>query len=257
MTLSILQLNSNADNFWDRLIPFLTSQDFDIINLQEVAGKDTLAGNINATRNCFVVLQTILAPKYKGELAIADRFTSSQSSYLGNAIFYKKEFSLVKKDILPLHQRPTPFPSDAKTFEDAGRNILHLRLQVTDAIISFLNIHAAWAKTSQEESHQTKQGEILLHYLKKVPHPFVFSGDFNLDPQQPTIQKLNQLARNLTAENQITNTLNPRTHRAQELFPKGVAVDYIFVSRDIEVKKFKVLEEDLSDHLGLTAEITT
>ena len=34
-----------------------------------------------------------------------------------------------------------------------------------------------------------------------------------------------------------------------------VAVDFIFVSSDITVKHFAVIEEDLSDHLGLTVEV--
>ena len=255
MTIKLLQLNINSDNYWDRLIPFLTINDFDILHLQELTGEATISGNINSQRNCYKELQKILSPKYKSELAISHRFSSSLTSYMANATFYKSAFTLKEKNILTLHGRNEPFPSELNTFESAGRNVLHLTLSLEGKQLACLNAHLAWAKTPKEEPHQTGQGEILVRYLQTVNHPFILTGDFNLDPQQPTIQKLNKLARNLIEENHVTNTLNPRTHRAKNLFPQGVAVDYIFTSSELQVKSFAVVEEDISDHLGLKTEI--
>lgn len=256
MLLSVLQLNINADNYWDNLISFLTKNTFDIIQFQEVAGKDAHSGNINSKRDCYHELQNILGEKYTSGLAIAQYYTSSPTAYIGNATFYKKDFQLLEKQIITLHERKDPFPSDATSYEDVARNLLHLTLAIDNKKISFLNTHLAWAKTTKEQPHQTQQGEILLNYLKNVPFPFVLTGDFNLDTEQPILRSVSSLAKNLIDEYKIVNTLNPRTHSAQMLFPPGAAVDYIFVTPDITVNKFKVLEEeDLSDHLGLTAEI--
>ena len=256
MTIKLLQLNINADNYLDTLTPYLTSHDFDIIQLQEATGKHTLSGTINSKVDVYEKLQKVLSSQYNSELSISTRYSSEpNTSYMGNATFYKKTFILKEKNILVLHKRTEPFPSELNTYEDVGRTILHLKLLIDGKDISFINAHLAWAKTSNEEPHQTKQGEIFLKYLQTVPTSFILTGDFNLNPQQPTIQKFNQLARNLTSEYHVTNTLNPRTHRAKSLFPPGVAVDYIYVSRDLEVKNFAVVEEDISDHLGLTVEI--
>lgn len=245
----------NSDNYWDTIIPFLTSHDFDVIHLQELTGKDTHSGNIHSTRDVFSELQKILQNKYEGALTITQRYTSNPYAYLGNATFYKNSFSLIGKKEIVLSTYGGPFPSETKTYEGIGRKVLHLILKIGDKNISFINTHLAWAKTSQEESHQTEQGEKLIRYLKTVQFSFILSGDFNLDPKQPLIKKLNKLARNLTEENYVTNTLNPRTHRAKELFPRGIAVDYIYISSDLKIKKFEVVEEDISDHLGLVAEI--
>ncbi len=256
MTFSLLQLNINADNFWDKLIPYLTSHDFDVIQLQEVFGENSRCGIVNCKRDCFADLQKTLGDRYNGELAITDRFTSSPMSYIGVATFYRKSFQLEKKYILQMYQHKNRFPSDAKSFEDVGRALLHLQLNINGKTISFLNTHFAWTKKPIEEPHQTKQSKILLDYLKKIPTPFIVTGDFNLTPDQPLIQKINILAHNLTTEYQITNTLNPRKHYVKSLFPKGLAVDYIFTSRDLTVKQFEVLKtEDISDHFGLTATI--
>jgi len=256
MVLSFLQLNINADNFWDNLIPFLTKNNFDILQLQEIAGKESISGNIATKRDVFAELNKIFGERYDSELAISQRYTSSPSSYFGVATFYRKKFQLVEKNIITLYERTTPFPSDAQSYEKVGRNLLHLTLSIDGKTISFLNTHLAWAKTTKEQPHQTQQGEILFNYLQTVPSPFIFSGDFNIDPEQPLIKKFNSLAKNLIDEYHIVNTLNPRKHRAQVLFPPGAAVDYIFVTEDLAVKNFAVLEnEDISDHLGLTAEI--
>src|SRR5882724_1843387 len=118
MTLSLLQLNINADNYWDNLFPYLTSNDFDIIQLQEVCGKETICGNLNCTHDCFDELTKLLSAKYNGEMIVTQRYTSSPTSYMGNATFYKKEFSLVDKYILSLYKNITLFPQDAKNFED-------------------------------------------------------------------------------------------------------------------------------------------
>ena len=245
----------NGDNYWNKLSNFLSTHDFDVIQFQEVFGNHTVVGNLNTQIDCFEELKKLLKNTHKGELTIMQRYESNPAAYLANATFYKKEFTLTDINQLTLHKNPRPFPKVPSGFESVGRNLLHLELTIHDKNISFLNAHLAWAKTPKEEPHQTKQGKILLNYLKSVPAPFVFTGDFNLDPNQPLIKKLNKFAKNLTTKNNVMTTLNPNTHRAKMLFPPGVAVDYIFVTPDLTVKHFEIIHEDLSDHLGLVVTI--
>jgi endonuclease/exonuclease/phosphatase family metal-dependent hydrolase len=256
MTIKLLQLNINSDNYWDILIQYLTSHDFDILQFQEVTGKDTIGyTNINAKRDGFEELKKRFKDKYKGELAIAQRYTSSPHSYMGNATFYRKEFTLLSKQEITLFHEQEYFPSDYKTGENSGRTMLHLTLHIENKPVSILNTHFAWGWDNIEKPHQTKQGKIIIDYLQKLAPPFIFSGDLNLTPDQPFIRKLDELARNLTAKNNINNTLNPKNHRAKVLFPKGLAVDYIFISKELQANNFAVIDEGLSDHFGLTAEI--
>ncbi len=95
----------------------------------------------------------------------------------------------------------------------------------------------------------------MVDYLKQVQPPFILTGDFNVRPDTQLIKNFDTLARNLTSEHKITNTLNAQTHRAVEIFPPGIAVDYIYITDDIKVNKFEVIAETLSDHLGLQAEL--
>ena len=255
MIFTLLQLNINADNYWDILVPYLTSHDYDVIHLQELTGKDTIVGNINSTRDTFTELQSILANKYKGVLSIAQRYTSSEDSYMANGTFYKNSFSLIDKKEVILSSFNKFFPSDSTQYERVGRTLLHLLLEIEGKQISFINTHFAWGGDRIEKPFQTTQGEILINYVKDVQPPFIFSGDLNLTPDQPLIKKLDTLSKNLITEYHITNTLNPKNHRAKQLFPKGLAVDYIFTSSKLRVKNFSVVDDELSDHFGLSVEI--
>jgi endonuclease/exonuclease/phosphatase family metal-dependent hydrolase len=252
MTISLLQLNTNSDNYWNQLTSYLTSHDFDILHLQELTGNHTISGNINSHRNTYAELQKILQEKYYGILSITQRYISSRDAFLGNGTFYKKQFILKDKKEIVLSKFDR-FPSDETDYTNVGRILLHLIFEIEGKEISFLNTHFAWGKDPIEKPHQKKQGEILINYLKTVRPPFVLSGDFNLTPDQSLIKKISSLTHNFTTENSVITTLDPENHRAKELFPPGIAVDYIFTSKDITVKNFAVVDEDLSDHFGLAA----
>lgn len=251
MIFTLLQLNINADNFWDKLVPYLTSHDFDVIQLQELTGKDTTVGNINSKRDTFIELQHILAKKYNGELSIAQRYTSGEDSYMGNGTFYKKTYPLIDKKEIRISSFNEFFPSDSTDYERVGRTLLHLILEIQGKQVSFINTHFAWGGDRIEKPFQTNQGEILINYVKNIKPPFIFSGDLNLTPDQPLIKKLSTFSKNLIMQYHITNTLSPKNHRAKQLFPKGLAVDYIFTNGDFTVKNVSVIDEGLSDHFGL------
>jgi endonuclease/exonuclease/phosphatase family metal-dependent hydrolase len=256
MTFSFLQLNINGDNYWENLIHYLSSHDFDVITLQELTGPETVCGNLNSHHDTYAELKNMLGHRYDSDLLVTDTFTSGPASYMAISIFYKKKFQLMEKQQLIMNKNENPFPSDALTFEGLGKGLLHLKLMINDSPVSFMTTHFAWAKTPSEEPHQTAQGNILLDYLNTVTEPFVLSGDFNLSPDQPLIQELSKRTQNLIDTYAVTNTLNPRFHRAKELFPKGIAIDYIFLSGGIKSLTLEVLEqEDISDHLGVTAKL--
>src|SRR3954452_1394068 len=112
MHLKLLTLNINADNFLANVITHLQENDYDIIQLQEIAGENTFTGNIHCTVDCYPLLEEALQDRYSGIRAIAERYTSSPTSYLGNAIFYKKSFTLKSQHLLWLHRRTEPFSSE-------------------------------------------------------------------------------------------------------------------------------------------------
>ncbi len=255
MVVSVLQLNINADNYLDVLKKYLTNNSFDIICLQELAGKGTVIGNIDCTHDTLLELQQLLYPDYIGEFILTDHIDSADTAYFGNAIFYKKNFRMLDKRSIFFKKNTQPFPHTVTTFEDVGRGMLHLTLQKNEKIFSILTTHFAWGPTPLQRSYQTKQGQILLNYLQSIQAPYILTGDFNLTPDQPLITEVSSLTTNLTQKYAVQNTLDPNNHRVKKLFPPGYAIDYIFITKDLKETAFAVVQEDLSDHYGLSAKI--
>lgn len=255
MKIKLLQLNMWAGMKWEILSDFLKKSDFDILSLQEVAGPQTYGGNVHCDMDCFDKLQELLGTNYAGQLTKTTVFTSNpQTSYEGNAIFYKKDFTLITKNILSLYKGMEPFPSDATTFEEESRDALHLTLEKDDKTLQVISTHLAWAPTQYEQPYQRKQNLKLIDYVKNLPTPWILTGDFNISTNEPSILDLEKYGRDLTKEFRVTNTIDPVNHVSWEKLQPGFPIDYIFVSPDVNVHNFQTLENiHLSDHIGLTA----
>lgn len=257
MKIKLLQLNIQAGTYLSKIETFLSQHDFDILCFQEVAGPHSHSGNFHSEEDQFLRLKTFLETMYDGQLSIATRFSSDPLlSYDGNAIFYKKDFELLRSTTLTLHTGIQPFPSDAKSYEQQGRNALHLTLQKDRKTVEVVTAHLAWAPTQYEQPHQRKQNVQLIEYVKHLPHPFILTGDFNISANEQTILDLERYGQNLIKISKVKNTIDPQTHRAWDKIKPGFPVDYIFVSNDVKVNSFEALEEaHLSDHFGLMTEI--
>jgi endonuclease/exonuclease/phosphatase family metal-dependent hydrolase len=73
-------------------------------------------------------------------------------------------------------------------------------------------------------------------------------GDFNLRPDTQSLELLEHDMLNLIKSHKVTST---RT----SLYPKDEKfADYIFVSKDITVNQFNVLQHEVSDHAPLLLE---
>lgn len=246
-----------AGTKWEALSEFLRENEFDILNFQEVAGAQTHCGNVHCEVDCFERLQHLLGPKYVGQLTKTMTFTSNPlTSYEGNAIFYKNDFTLLKKHILTLFKGPEPFPSEKKTYEDETRDALHLTLERDAKTLDIISTHLAWAATNHEQLHQREQNKKLIEYVSHLPRPFVITGDFNISPNEQSILDLEKYGRNLTKEFGIKNTIDSINHVSWEKIKPGFPIDYIFVSPGVRVNNFEALiHVHMSDHVGLRAEI--
>lgn len=253
MRLSILQLNINGLSYKDNLFDFLSSRPYDILQFQEVAGEDTRVGSMYSKEDNFLILQSFFQDTYAGFLSKTDEITPH--GYFGNATFIKSSLSVVEQKVVWLHKRNEPFPSTSKDVEDLSRNILCLKI-ATPSPLWLLNTHLTWGPSEKDTSTKLNQSLPLVEFVASLQDPFILTGDFNVDSTSLIVRGLEHYGRNLSREYHLTNTLNPDTHRVHHLFPPGLAVDYIFTNFSTKVTRFKPIEDiDLSDHLGLEAEI--
>ncbi len=245
MVYKLLQLNIYKGFLLEKVIEFINKNRFDIVCLQEVSGGIATFGQ----KDCYKKLVEKL--NMGSDLSVTWRYKNEPDSYFGNAIFYKRALKVKNKKIIWLKDyQEVEFGKE--NWAKVPRSALSLDFKLEGKIVTVVTTHLTRGPSSVDKPYKTKQANILLGYLKTLKNPFILTGDFNLNPQTQTVNSFSQLAQNLIATHKITNTLNPRTHRIKELFPKGVAVDYIFVSEGIRVVDFGLANADLSDHLGLS-----
>lgn len=268
MVLRLLQLNIFQGKNLDKIIDFVTKNKVDILHFQEVTtGKMSKGGKAkypdeNTDRifspnekfigiNCIGEIKKSLG--FEVENVVATSYTNDPASSIGNATFFNGNVKLVKSETIWLKDFFS-IPEDFSDIAVLPRAALICKFEGNSKEFYTVNAHLAWGKNSSDEPYKIEQAEKLYDRLKEVKTPFILSGDFNVTPETQTASMFDDLARNLDKENGITNTLNPDVHATKTLFPKGLAVDYVFASKDINVKSFELITEDLSDHYGLLLE---
>ncbi len=178
---------------------------------------------------------------FKGVLECGNYIKSKFKINEGRSIFIQKHFSYI-----------TDWEREGKHPGEEPRMV-----QVADVQISgtqklrILNYHGIWSENKQDTSRTKDASYKLTQLALEVKYPSIICGDFNLFPDTESIKVLQEDFISLVDKFKIMNT-RPKSNELNHL--KRNVVDCIFVSREIEVKKFAVLDSDVSDHLPLLLE---
>jgi len=185
------------------------------------------------------------------------------SELLDNHAYYFRPHHLENYGLLMLVKRDLQIVSEGEVFvhkekgyipkEDVGhhaRNLQFITIATKNGDRSVLNFHGLWNGQGKGDSEdRLAQSDKIIQFIKTLPNPFVLCGDFNLRPDTESLKKLEDIGlRNLIKEHHITST-RTSFYKKPEKF-----ADYALVSRDIEVKDFKVLPDEVSDHNALYLE---
>lgn len=136
-----------------------------------------------------------------------------------------------------------------------ARNIQYVTVETTSGQITVINFHGLWTgegpgKGKKDSPERLEQSEKILEFTKKIQNPFILCGDFNLLPDTKSIQLFEGAGlRNLIREFGVTSTRTSFYTKPQKF------ADYVFISSDINLKEFRVLPDEVSDHAPLFIEI--
>lgn len=115
--------------------------------------------------------------------------------------------------------------------------------------LHIVNYHGYHVREHKEGDGETfRQCHIIAEYVKKLTGSVVVCGDFNLTPSSESLKVLNEALVNHTKINDMNTTRSYLTKKAE-------ACDYIFTSKDMDIKHFAVLDDIVSDHKALTVEL--
>lgn len=165
--------------------------------------------------------------------------------WYGLAMFVKKDLKVVEEGDIFVHKDKGWVHEEFAA--NHARNLQYVTVETGNSSRMILNFHGLWNGGPKEDTEERiTQSDNIVKFIKNTAHPYVLIGDFNLLPETKSLKKLEDLGmRNLIKEFGITSTRSSH-------YTKPVRfADYTLVSRDIKVNDFKVLPDEVSDHLAM------
>lgn len=125
-----------------------------------------------------------------------------------------------------------------------GRNLQYITVNTSGGKRTIMNLHGLWNGDGKGDSEdRLVQSDRIITFMKSLPNPYLICGDFNLLPDTQSLKKFEEFGlRNLVKEYGITST------RTSYYLKEHKFADYALVSQEIDVKDFKVLPDEVSDH---------
>jgi len=245
--MKLINLNLQGGVVYEPLMEFIKkiSLDTDIFCFQEVFHTATVIRPIlgNVRPNLFSELQNILSD-FNGYYA-----APLENDVGGMAIFIKKSFSINKTDNLVIFsEMNTTEDENDESYFSMGRNLQVLEFNHLGNIYTIFNFHGMWiAKGKLDTPKRILQSEKVKEILDKTKSAKILCTDLNVTPNTKSLAILAEGNKDLIKEYKVESTRSLLKNRPE-------VVDYIIVSLEIEVKNFKVLQEEVSDHLPLFLE---
>lgn len=223
---------------------FLENNQFDVICMQEVFASTNRTEHLS--RLCFDLSQIIKAsglehsfysPNWGGEIAGGDL-------EWGNLILSRIPFVETHSEFIN-----GEYKTDTILGETVGNN-LNIQIAKLENGFTVVNHHGFWRPHPMGDDESVKAFTKVGKIVQKLNTPVVMCGDLNIIHESPAMRALDFL-RDLTHEYHIKNTLSGLKYDGE------VPCDHILISPGIDVKKFTVYPDLVSDHLALSAEITS
>ena len=172
-------------------------------------------------------------------------FRTHYHDYYGLAMFVKKDLKLVEEGEVFVFKERENITDDFQP--NHARNLQYVTIKTPQGLRTIINFHGLWNGGGKSDSPERLiQSENLSKFLKNISHHHVLMGDFNLEPDTKSLKMLEELGmRNLISEYGITSTRSSHYKKPIRF------ADYTLVSPDIKVKDFRVLPDEISDHLAM------
>ena len=225
---------------------FETYKDVDIFCLQEVwSGGEHMDGQVIGGMPLKNIMYKLLDEV--GDI-LKDHdvyFRPHFESWYGLAIFVKKDIKILEEGELYVYKDKGYINSEHAA--NHARNIQWITFETAQGPQTVINFHGLWnGKGKTDTEDRLMQSDKIVGFIQALKTPHVLVGDFNLRPDTESLRKIENLGnRNLIKEFGVTST-RTSMYTKEERF-----ADYAFVSKELKVSEFRIMEEEVSDHAGM------
>ena len=130
-----------------------------------------------------------------------------------------------------------------------------LKINEGNSKYNILNFHGnPYPGDKLDTESRIKASQNIISITENLEGSKIIGGDFNLFPETKSIKLIEEAGfKNLIKIYQIKTTRNENAWKLYE--NKQLFADYVFVSNEVEIKNFEVIQNNISDHLPLILEI--
>lgn len=231
----------------NKLLTFFKDHaDTDIFCLQEVwNGGEEEKADTAAGRDISGVDTQLLS---KIQAALPDHTAYFQSNYVfyfGITIFVRNTLRVIAEGTTCIYREPQYVSTE--DIADHGRIMQYVTLETVVGPLSIFNTHAAWQPGGKKDTpERLEQSERIISFTQRFSHPLILAGDFNLSLQTRSVALIEEAGwENLIRTYGITSTRTSAYDKLEKL------ADYVFVKNEVNVRAFRVLPEEVSDHAAL------
>lgn len=174
-------------------------------------------------------------------------FRAQYFDYWGLMILIKKDIDIILEGDVFVHKEKNYIPEGFGLF---ARNIQFATIKTPSGNRSIINFHGLWnGKGKGDSEDRLLQSDRIMEFIQTLDNPYIVAGDFNLLPDTQSIKKFEDLGlNNLIKDYNITSTRTSFYTKPEKF------ADYIFATKDIIIKDFRVLPDEVSDHSALYLE---
>lgn len=241
--MKILQLNAWTGRLKGALTNFFRENDFDVICLQEAvwSEKEDILENFFTTVNQIKEASGLKFESKSPNFRV--RFGAESKTMLQGNVILSREKILEEKI-------ETVFGKDkiVDNIEELNNHAYTVQMVKLSSGINVVNHHGYWQPNPIGNETTIKVMKKVAGLVKGLSGPIVMCGDLNIVYESPAMRELDFLT-DLTDKYKVNNTLMGIK------FKDKVACDHILINDDITVNSFKVLDDLISDHRGVVAEI--
>ncbi len=244
--LKIVSLNTWGGRIPEPLFDFFRkNKDIDIFCLQEIYqnAPEPVVEDKGDRLNLYSEIAEILSDH-------VGYFRPHLKDYFGIAIFVRKNITVKNEGDVFVYDSVSSMKGNH------SRNLQFIKVEYEGNIFNVHNFHGLWnggGKTDTEDRFE--QSKRIKQFLDSIEERKILCGDFNLLPDTQSIKIIEETGmENLISTHGITLTRSP-IYFATKGADSPTYADYAFVSKDIVVKDFRVLPDEVSDHFPLYLEV--
>jgi len=131
-----------------------------------------------------------------------------------------------------------------------AHNIQYATFETKKGTRTIINFHGLWNGQGKFDTEERlTQSKNIVEFLKTIAHPYILCGDFNLLPDTESLKMFEAAGmRNLVKEFGVTSTRSSFYKKPHRF------ADYTLASDGVTVHDFKILPDEISDHLAMYLE---